>query len=94
MFFSKNFKIYINIPQKNEKTKIYERAGPSCKKNFPVTKWGKICFFSKKCFGPKTVPKGPFGVGINPIGPKNPRESESGLKNPQTIEKMKNVFFF
>ena len=41
---------------------------------------GKITFFSKFCFGPITVPKGPFGVGMGPTGPKNHKESESGPK--------------
>ena len=46
------------------------------------SKWGgKITFFSKFCFGPITVPKGPFGVGMGPIGQTNHKESDSGLKN-------------
>ena len=45
-----------------------------------------ITIFSKFCFGPITVPKGPFGVGMGPIGPKNHKESESGLKKPKNFE--------
>ena len=47
----------------------------------------------KFCFGPKIVPKDPFGVGIGPFGPKNHEESESGLKKPIFFQK-KNVFSF
>ena len=42
---------------------------------------------SKFWFGPKIVPKGPFGVGMGPSGPKNPKESESGLKTHKIISK-------
>ena len=41
---------------------------------------GKIKIFSKFYVGPKTAPKGPFGVGIGPIGPTNPKKSETGFK--------------
>ena len=49
--------------------------------------WGVKSDFSKFCFGPITVPKVPFGVGMGPIGPKNHKESESGLKRPKNFEK-------
>ena len=47
----------------------------------------KIHKIPKFCFGPKIVPKGPFGVGIGPFGPKNHEESESGVKTPQNFQK-------
>ena len=57
---------------------------------------GKITFVFKFCFGPKTVPKGPFGVGMGPIGTKNYKESESGLKKTKFLKTNKhfeNWFF-
>ena len=47
----------------------------------------KITKIQKFCFGPKIVPKGPFGVGIGPFGPKTHEESESGLKKHKKNEK-------
>ena len=46
--------------------------------------------FFQICFGPKIVPKSPFGVGMGPFGPKNHKESESGLKKPKFFEKIQN----
>ena len=47
----------------------------------------KSVFFFKFCFGPITVPKGPFGVGMGPFGAKNHKESESALKKYKKNEK-------
>ena len=43
--------------------------------------------FSIFCFGPKNVPKDPFGVEMGPIGEKNARSPNPGSKNPKIFKK-------